>query len=346
MKRIQFLFKGRGMFLPLIFLTIFAFSCSSDDDKVDTSQVDFENEYFTVVHGEFSSADLPRSNASDLDIISLFGNSTVLAGGSNPITVVTPENASRIIVGVQGRKGHFIIPVGSQVRNANGRTTLSSGISSSLSLLIGNGVTDDFIISFAAQNSNGDVGDYYQLEVNYLEAGTGKLHVSLSWNRENDVDLHLIEPNGETIYYGNRFSSNGGQLDIDSNAACDIDGVKNENIYYEDEPDVIVEAGEYEVLVDLWSSCNITEPTEFIVTVYYGDGHIAPTQGQNPYSGVLLPDDDNSEMRSIMKFNISGNTTSAIDDQQQRGEGLPVFQFKFKDQDKVERSKVLSPQKM
>src|SRR5699024_6524329 len=345
MKRNRILFKGRGMFLPLILLAIFTFSCSSDDDKEDTSQADFENEYFKVLDGEFSSADLPGSNTSDLDIIGLFGNSTVLAGGSNPITVVTPDNATKIIVGVQGRKGHFIIPVGNQARNANGMTTLSSGVSSSLSLLIGNDVDDDFVISFAAQSSNGNVGSYYELEVNYLEAGTGKLHVSLSWNQENDVDLHLIEPNGEEIYFGNRQSNNGGNLDIDSNAACSIDGIKNENIYYEDEPGVIVEAGEYEVLVNLWSSCSITEPTDFIVTVYYSDGQIALTEGQNPYSGVLIPGDNNSDMRSIMKFNISGNLKSAVRSKQQQ-EGQQDYQFKYKDQDKVERSKVLSPQKM
>ena len=51
---------------------------------------------------------------------------------------------------------------------------------------------------------------------------------------EKDVDLHLIEPNGGHIYYGNRRSSNGGFLDIDSNPDCSIDGVNNENIYYQE----------------------------------------------------------------------------------------------------------------
>lgn len=332
------------MSLPLILLAVFAFSCSSDDNKDDSSQTAFENEYFTVIDGEFSNADLPRSNVTDFGIIDLFGNTTVLAGGSNPITVVTPESATGIIIGVQGRKGHFTIPVGAQARNATGPTTYSVGTSSSLRLLIGNDVAEDFVISFAAQNRNGDVGDYYHLEVNYLEAGTGKLHVHLSWNQENDVDLHLREPNGETIYYGNRQSNNGGQLDIDSNAACDIDGIKNENIFYEDESEVIVEYGEYDVLVDLWSDCNITEPTEYIVTVYYGGNQIVPTEGQNPHIGVLMPEDSYSELTSVMKFNIQGNPVPR--GQEQQSEAPSVFQFNFKDQDKVEYPQVLSPQKM
>lgn len=346
MKRIFLFFKGRGMSLPFMLLAILTFSCSSDDNKDDLSQTTFENEFFTVINGEFSNKNLPAATAGDLDIISLSGNNTILAGGSNPITVVTPENATGIVVGVQGHKGYFTVPVGAQSRNTNSTTTYSTGISSNLNLLIGYNVTEDFVISFAAQNRNGDIGDYYQLEVNYLEAGTGKLHVHLSWNQENDVDLHLIEPNGEKIYYGNSYSENGGELDIDSNPACFIDGVKNENIYYKDNAETIVEYGEYEVLVDLYSACDITEPTDYIVKVFYGGTQIATTEGQNPYFGVLMPEDEsgNSDLISVMKFKIQGEP--APRSQGGKVEAPPVFQFKFKDQDKLEKPQTLSPQKM
>src|SRR5699024_2540303 len=325
---------------------IFTFSCSSDDNKEDLSQANFENEFFTVIDGEFSNKNLPAPSANDLGIISLSGNSTILAGGSNPITVVTPENATGIVVGVEGHKGYFVVPVGAQARNVNSPTTYGIGTSSSLRLLIGNDVAEDFVISFAAQNRNGDVGNYYHLEVNYLEAGTGKLHVHLSWNQENDVDLHLIEPNGEKIYYGNPYSYNGGELDLDSNAGCFIDGVKNENIFYEDDTEVIVEYGEYEVLVDLWSACDITEPTEYIVTVYYGGHQVATTEGQNPHIGTVMPEDEsyNSNLISLMKFDIQAEPVPRS--QGGQTEAPPIFQFKFKDQDKVERPQVLSPQKM
>lgn len=342
MKRKFIYFEGRRLFLPLILLALFTFSCSSDNDKDDMSQINFENNYFTVVNGDFANDDLPATNSSDLDILGLTGNNIILAGGSNPISVVTPGNATQVLIGVQGHRGFFTVPVGTQTGNAPYSNEPIN--TTSLHLLIGREVVEDFTISFAAQNSRGEVGSYTHLEVDYLEAGTGKLHISLSWNQENDVDLHLIEPNGEKIYYGHRRSQNGGELDIDSNAACYIDGVKNENIFYEDEPEIIVEYGEYEVLVDLWSACNITEPTEYIITAYYGGVIIGTSEGQNPHMGVLMPEDDYSDLTSVMKFVIQGEP--APRGQQQQMDAPSVFQFNFKDEDNVSRPQILSPQKM
>ena len=96
-----------------------------------------------------------------------------------------------------------------------------------------------------------------------ITVGTGEIQVSVSWDVESDVDLHLVEPNGEDIYYGNDLSASGGALDLDSNAGCSIDGKKNENITW---PSRTPPRGTYIVRLDYWDSCGVAK-TNYVVTV-------------------------------------------------------------------------------
>ena len=52
-------------------------------------------------------------------------------------------------------------------------------------------------------------------EANQL-AKQSKLTVLMSWDSDNtDLDLHIISPDGEHTYYGDRTAKNGGALDVD-----------------------------------------------------------------------------------------------------------------------------------
>jgi uncharacterized protein YfaP (DUF2135 family) len=90
------------------------------------------------------------------------------------------------------------------------------------------------------------------------------VQVNITWNSTADVDLYVVDPLGEEIYYGDRGSVSGGILDIDSNAACGSDGPRAENIFWPF--GVVPPRGEYTVRVNYWSACG--EPsTDYVVTI-------------------------------------------------------------------------------
>lgn len=323
--------------LASILVVSLLFSCNKDEDNNNDleGKAEFIQNYFDVSGGEFVGKAIPGTNSSSLDIIGLSGNSYVLAGGSNPVSVETGNAAKKLIIGVPGVEGYFVAPISSSFNQSGNHQTI-------VTLLLGQGLSQNLAISFKASDGNGLFGNEEILEVNYLEAGTGLLQVSLSWDQENDVDLHLIQPDGQEIFYGNSTSTNGGELDVDSNPACNIDNINNENIFFTTEEQV--EEGEYEVLVDLWANCDIEDNTNYSIVAYYDGELISTSEGDNPHMSFLQPENEshNTNPISVMKFNIpngsGGRPASAVSN------APKAFHFNFKNQ--TAKPKVLSPNKM
>jgi hypothetical protein len=78
--------------------------------------------------------------------------------------------------------------------------------------------------------------------------GTGDVQVTLRWSTEDDLDLHVIDPNGEEINFSTRSSSSGGQLDFDCipSQGCDDGGNHVENVFW---PEGGAPSGSYSVFV-------------------------------------------------------------------------------------------------
>lgn len=81
---------------------------------------------------------------------------------------------------------------------------------------------------------------------------TGIIRVSLSWHNFDDLDLHLIEPDGHEIMYTNKriVSRCGGMLDVDMNAGGGTTREPVENITYQAWP---TKEGRYRVVVHQFS---------------------------------------------------------------------------------------------
>jgi len=113
----------------------------------------------------------------------------------------------------------------------------------------------------------GDISSTTTQGVNAIVVGTGEVQVSVSWDTPTDVDIHLTEPDGTQIDWFSEVSPSGGMLDLDSNPGCSIDGVNNENISYEG---ATPPSGEYTLELNYFSDCDISGPTNYVVTVRAG----------------------------------------------------------------------------
>ena len=87
--------------------------------------------------------------------------------------------------------------------------------------------------------------------INKSDAKEGEVTVTLLWETDDDLDLHVTSPLGDTVFYYNALSTSGGRLDIDTIPQVMgpevSDGDKNyyiENIYWTDAPE-----GTYKVVV-------------------------------------------------------------------------------------------------
>lgn len=94
----------------------------------------------------------------------------------------------------------------------------------------------------------------------------GELRTSLSWHNFDDLDLHIIEPNGNRIYFGDsRSRTSDGTLDVDMNARGTFSRSAVENIVFTD-PRAMQE-GKYEVIVHNYCQRDTTTGLGFEVQI-------------------------------------------------------------------------------
>lgn len=193
---------------------------------------------------------LPSEDPAAPQLLSIDGPSTFINGST---LFFTPEYSadapiSALAVSVDGYDGWWLLPV---EQDWDGR----------LPLLFPRDIFDrldeskaQVTVNVAMLDGMARLSDAISLAVQGVLVGTGDVQVGITWDTPTDVDLHVIEPSGEEIYYAHKTSSTGGQLDLDSNPACNIDGVNAENVYWPvgDSP-----VGEFTVRVRMYSDCGV-----------------------------------------------------------------------------------------
>lgn len=99
----------------------------------------------------------------------------------------------------------------------------------------------------------------------------GDLVVSLFWQSVVDLDLHVMDPRGEEIYFENPRSLTGGLLEYEANGSCLTATTKPlESIFWKVGT---APSGKYQVIVDYYGTCGNEAEQEFVVGVWI-DGEL------------------------------------------------------------------------
>lgn len=116
----------------------------------------------------------------------------------------------------------------------------------------------------AGQRGPGGFGGEVGRRLARAGAASGAIQVALSWENFNDIDLHVIAPSGERIFFAHRRSRCGGTLDVDMNAHGPDSREPVENVFW---PLDAAPPGEYEVLVHHYARYDKADETRFHVHV-------------------------------------------------------------------------------
>lgn len=201
----------------------------------------------TIDDGGFAVGQAPAENgAANLPtIVSVMGPAAVTNGGSAILHVrlSAPLDAPTFLVSLVGDTGYHTVtgtdPDGDGVYDISVQV---SGDASAASL----------VLRVAPTDGMGAVGAYHEVVMEVVQSGQGDVKITLSFDRTHDLDLHVVEPNGEEISYENNASATGGFLDLDSGSNCEPSPANSENIFW---PPGGAPSGEYRVTVHNYQHC-------------------------------------------------------------------------------------------
>ncbi|MDR3173593.1 MAG: hypothetical protein LBU19_05020, partial [Treponema sp.] len=127
-------------------------------------------------------------------------------------------------------------------------------------------------------------------------AQSGDIRVSLIWNNRNDLDIHVVNPLQEEIYYAHSRDAAGGFLDVDMNVAGETTKPV-ENIFWAPGS---APQGQYRVFVQNYQYHEKEEPTAFQVEIKNGNEY--------SYFEGILSGEGKASNTDVCTFEYKGET--------------------------------------
>ncbi len=218
--------------------------------------------YMQVRGAHFFRGSMPTGSASGPAVVQLTLMDNDIWPGllDDPIGGALAPKATAAAIGLQGDKGYWVVVAGPPYVATPDDPSFAGNASFSTGILPGG-----YTLVVRAIDANGNFG----LPVKQILTGVasptnpppmGQLVVTLSWDVDANLDLHVVDPTGAEIFWGDQSSEpplggvdggSYGYVDGDSNANCVIDGLDKEDAIWPGTPP----PGQYTVRVDAASMC-------------------------------------------------------------------------------------------
>ena len=207
--------------------------------------------------GVATFADLPDPGGGPAVLVS--GSEVFVAGGTVFLDIEPEPDAAvdKLLVAVGGQSdGYFEFDVADATAPYRLRGQVPFDVGAAI---------DSGCVPVAAVDAGGAVGPATCHEMSNAAVEFGEVQVTVSWDSDADVDLHVVDPAGEEIYSGQPTARSGGVLDFDSHCSPPHPRpFRNEHVAWSQgtPPD-----GAYVVRVNHRANCGAAE-TNYVVSVY------------------------------------------------------------------------------
>ncbi|MGH7297743.1 MAG: hypothetical protein ACRELB_22585, partial [Polyangiaceae bacterium] len=213
--------------------------------KADTGS----DAYMLVPSGQFVRGAMPEGSeagpqVAQLDLI----DDNIWPGlQGDPVSGALAPTATAAAVGLQGDRGYWLVTAGVPSVATPDDPSFSAAASFSEGIVPGS-----YTLVVRAVDASGNFGPPVTQVLVAEEsptnpAPTGALLVTLTWDTESNLNLHVLDPMGAEIYWNDQSSEppdpnastdagSYGYIDYDSNANCVIDGLRREDVVWHDTP--------------------------------------------------------------------------------------------------------------
>ena len=212
-----------------------------------------------VENGQFFAGPLPTGSAGPA-ITAIDSRNSIIpqAQTGKKLTGNAAKGAMAVAVRFDDiGNGYWLVPVGPPDPQTEGELTWTV-----LADFARDAQPGDHNLVFSASNAHGDFGPSKATSVVVRSlTPDGHVVVSLSWDSDADLDLHLVSPDGTELdpKHPNTLALDdagapqpgNGVLDRDSNADCRSDGYRQEDVAWQDAP----RSGNYIARVDMFDAC-------------------------------------------------------------------------------------------